>query len=176
MGDGPDQQIVFDPLADVAGDRSLPTLHVYLYGVARNRLEQAAKRLRLPLIIESDIGQAQAMVTLKNYYRRRPKLIVDSERRGIPIYVLRANTVTQMENFLVDVFQLERRESDPLTEGLRDAEIAIRKVMSGADQIDLNPQPPYIRRRQHELAREANVGSHSYGKEPRRFVRIQRDL
>src|SRR5690606_617678 len=86
---------------------------VYAYGVARNRLQQAARRLHVPLNIIDDFGQSEAVVTLKNYYRRRPKLIVDAERRGMPIYVLRANTVTQMENFLIDVFQLEARSSDP---------------------------------------------------------------
>jgi stage III sporulation protein SpoIIIAA len=171
------QPQVFDPI--VVGDdvrrSELPTLHVYIYGVARNRLHQAAKRLNLPLVIESDLKQAQAVVTLKNYYRRRPKLIVDAERRGMPIYVMRANTVTQMENFLVDVFQLERRDHDPLTEGLRDAETAIQQVITGTEQVDLEPQPPYIRRRQHEMARQANLVSHSYGKEPQRYVRIFRD-
>jgi len=157
------------------GKRGLPTLHVYLYGVARNRLQSSARRLNLPLIIEDELDQAQALVTLKNYYRRRPKLIVDAERRGVPVYVLRANTVTQMENFLVDVFQLERHEADPLTEGLRDAEQAIQQVLSGVAHINLPPQPPYIRRRQHELARQAHVVSHSYGDEPQRYVRIFRD-
>ncbi len=174
-GAGPKPKPVFDPGEVGADPRDLPTLHVYIYGVARNRLTQAAKRLNLPLAIEADVGKAQAVVTLKNYYRRRPKLIVDAERHGTPVFVLRANTVTQMENFLVDVFQLERRETDPLSEGLRDADQAIQQVHSGTEQIDLEPQPPYIRRRQHDLARKANLVSHSYGKEPNRHVRIFRE-
>jgi stage III sporulation protein SpoIIIAA len=173
----PKPKPVFDPLEVSAsnGPRNLPMLRVYIYGVARNRLQQAAKRLNLPLLVEADLGKAQALVTLKNYYRRRPKLIVDAERHGLPIYVLRANTVTQMENFLVDVFQLERRETDPLTEGLRDAEDAIEQVRTGATEVDLEPQPPYIRRRQHEMARQANLTSLSMGKEPNRHVRIARE-
>ncbi len=79
-------------------------LHVYAYGVARNRMISSARRMRLPLIIEDDLGNAQVIVTLKNYYRRRPKLIVDAERRGTPIYVLRANTVSQMEDLLATLF------------------------------------------------------------------------
>jgi stage III sporulation protein SpoIIIAA len=88
------------------------TLRVYAYGIARNRLVQAARRMHLPLIVEDEFGSAQAVVTLKNYYRRRPKLIIDAERRGTPIYVLRANTVTQMEDFLADVFHLEEDTPD----------------------------------------------------------------
>ncbi|MCU0499600.1 MAG: AAA family ATPase [Anaerolineae bacterium] len=88
-------------------------LRVYAYGIARNRLQQAAKRLHVPLEVLEDFNKADAIMTLKNYYRRRPKLIVDSERRGMPIYVLRANTVSQMEGFLIDIFNLDVEPSDP---------------------------------------------------------------
>jgi stage III sporulation protein SpoIIIAA len=85
----------------------LQPLHIYAYGVARNRMISSARRMRLPLIVEEDLGNAQAIVTLKNYYRRRPKLIVDAERRGTPIYVLRANTVSQMEDLLATLFHVD---------------------------------------------------------------------
>ncbi|GAB4574134.1 MAG: AAA family ATPase [Anaerolineae bacterium] len=173
----PKSQGAFDPSAVGVDPRDLPTLHVYVHGVARNRLMQAARRLKLPVSIEGDLANAQALLTLKNFYRRRPRLIVDAERRGMPIYVLRANTVTQLENFLVDVFQLERHAQDPLSAGLREAELAIAQVMTGSEvEVDLGPQPPYIRRRQHELARQANLSSHSFGKEPNRRVRIFREV
>lgn len=86
---------------------NLKEMKVYAYGVARNRLHQAAKRLNVPMEVIDDFGQADAVVTLKNYYRRRPKVITDAENRGMPIYVLRANTVSQMENFLTDIYHLE---------------------------------------------------------------------
>ncbi|MGH6629463.1 MAG: R3H domain-containing nucleic acid-binding protein [Burkholderiales bacterium] len=41
--------------------------------------------------------------------------------------------------------------------------------------MDLRPASAYVRRLQHEMARQANLVSHSYGKEPRRRVRIFRD-
>ncbi|GAB5491793.1 MAG: AAA family ATPase [Phototrophicaceae bacterium] len=89
---------------------SLKEMKVYAYGVARNRLHQAAKRLNVPMEVIDDFGQADAVVTLKNYYRRRPKVITDAENRGMPIYVLRANTVSQMENFLTDIYHLEEAD------------------------------------------------------------------
>jgi hypothetical protein len=109
---------------------------------------------------------------LKSYYRRRPQPISDAERRGIPVYVLRSNTVTQMESCLADVFGLSVSDLDPLTLAMREAEEAIRKVLSGQKSADLSPQNSYIRRQQHEMARQANLVSHSYGQEPRRHVRI----
>ena len=40
---------------------------------------------------------------------------------------------------------------------------------------DAGIKPADIRRLQHEMARQANLTSHSYGKEPNRRVRIFRD-
>jgi stage III sporulation protein SpoIIIAA len=165
----------FEP-GPVTPGRALPTLHVFPYGVARNRLLHVAKQLKVPIQIVDDLETAQALVTLKNYYRRRPRLIVDAERMGISIYVLRANTVTQMEDFLVDVFQMYGDETrDPFGEAMTEAEEAIRRIRSGARSVDLSPQVAHIRRKQHEMARAARLVSHSYGTEPNRRVRIFRD-
>ncbi len=165
-----------EPFNLPGGNRSLPPLHVYPYGVARNRLQQVAKQLHVPVIIVDDLESAQAIVTLKNYYRRRPRMIVDAERMGISIYVLRANTITQMEDFLVDVFQLHGDEpQDPFGRAMGEVEEAIRRIRGGARSVDLSPQASHIRRKQHEMARDAHLISHSYGNEPNRRVRIFRD-
>ncbi len=139
-------------------------------------MQQAARRLHVPASLTDDFEQADAVVTLKNYYRRRPRMIVDAERRGTPIYVLRANTVTQMENFLSDIFQLDSeaafgsRYGDPMSE----AEQAITRVLAGEDSVDLAPQSSEVRRRQHALAAKAQLFSRSFGREPQRHVRILR--
>jgi len=160
------------PLAD---GRS--TVKIYAYGVARNRLRQAAKRLHLPAVLVDDAGEADVLVTLRAYYRRRQRTISDAEARRLPIYVLRANTVSQMESFLSDLFELETAAvEDPSLEGsMQETERAIQTVLNGVRSIDLPPASAYIRRLQHQLARQANLISHSYGKEPRRRVRIFRE-
>jgi len=169
------QATPFDASASSSG-RGMQTLRIFPYGVARNRLQQVARQLHVPIEIVDDLDLAQAIVTLKNYYRRRPRLIVDAERQGISIYVLRANTVTQMEDFLVDVFQLYGDdEHDPFGRAMLEVEQAIRRIRNGARSIDLTPQAANIRRKQHEMARAARLVSHSYGQEPNRRVRIFRD-
>ena len=163
-----------DELAS-ADNSQLRTLHVYPYGVARNRLEQAGRRLSAPVMLTDDIRKADAIVTLKTHYRRRPRLITDGEKRGVPIYVLRANTVTQMENFLVDLFRLNARESnDAFGAALEEAERAISRIRSGEEFISLSPQASQVRKRQHQLARQARMQSASVGDEPRRYVTIYR--
>ena len=156
---------------------SLTPIRIFAYGIARNRLEQAAKRLRLPALVTDDLEDAQALVTLKTYYRRHQKIVGDAEERGLPIYVLRANTVSQMENFLSDMFNLSAPPSseDDSDDALADTQHAITAILNGESSVDLPPASAYVRRVQHEMARKANLISHSYGKEPRRRVRIFRD-
>jgi len=148
-------------------------VHVYPYGVARNRLTQAARRLKVSISIVNDLGTAETMITLKSYFRRRPRAIVDAERRNLPIYVLRANTITQMEHFLIDWFNLDLKY-DPTERALDDANQGIQKILDGAQQVDLAPQAAHLRRKQHELAQQYNLNSRGHGKDPRRFVRIYR--
>jgi stage III sporulation protein SpoIIIAA len=157
---------------------ALQTVKVYPHGVARNRLMQAAKRLGVPAVIVKDVDDANALVTLKTYYRDRQQTIVDAEHRGMPIYVLRANTVSQMEQFLSDLFNLSSQDhfaSSDLSDVKSQTQQAISAVLNGERWVDLPPGPALVRRLQHEMARNAELVSHSYGKEPRRHVRIFRE-
>ncbi len=156
----------------------LQPVKVYPYGVARNRLMQSAKRLGVPAIVVRTIDEADALVTLRSHYRDHQATIVDAEHRGMPIYVLRANTVSQIEQFLTDLFNLPG-EMAPSNGGddyiKQSTQTAIAAVLNGERYVDMPPAAPAIRRIQHEMAREAELVSHSYGKEPRRHVRIFRD-
>ena len=156
---------------------ALQTVKVYPHGVARNRLMQAAKRLGVPVVIVKDVNEANALVTLKTYYRDRQQTIVDAEHRGMPVYVLRANTVAQMEQFLTDLFNLAQEQftSSDMHGVKEQTQQAIAAVLNGERWVDLPPGPSLVRRLQHEMARSAELISHSYGKEPRRHVRIFRE-
>jgi hypothetical protein len=154
---------------------ALEPVRILPYGIARNRLERAAKRMRVPVHLVDDLGQAGVLITTKGFYRKRPRLIADAEQRGLPIYVLRANTVAQMEACLSDIFDMETGPPDSLRQALREAEDAIQQIQAGVPEVELVPQNAYVRRRQHELAQAANLASESRGKEPRRRVRIYRE-
>src|SRR5512134_1558272 len=155
----------------------LQSIKVYPHGVARNRLAQAAKRLGVPVVVVKDVSEANTLVTLKTYYRDRQQTIVDAEHRGMPIYVLRANTVSQMEQFLTDLFNLSSQQfvSSDMDSVKEQTQQAISAVLNGERWVDLPPGPSLVRRLQHEMARNAELVSHSYGKEPRRHVRIFRE-
>jgi stage III sporulation protein SpoIIIAA len=159
------------------GRSSAQTVRIYPYGVARNRLMQAVKRLGVPVVVVSDPGQADVLVTLRAYYRKRQRTIVDAENRGTPIYVLRSNTSNQMQQFLGDLFNLSSSlTGDQVDEDIRqETQAAIDAVLNGERWVELQPASSAIRRLQHQMARQANLTSHSYGKEPRRRVRIFRE-
>ena len=155
----------------------LQTVRIYPYGVARNRLLQATKRLRVPALVVAEAGEADVLVTLRAYYRKRQRTIVEAENRGMPIYVLRANTINQMQQFLSDLFNLAAYPYEDQSEDIvrNETQAAIEAVLNGERWVELQPASAAVRRLQHQMARQANLASHSYGKEPYRRVRIFRE-
>ena len=76
---------------------------LYPFGVSRSRLEQAARTSGVEIRLVDDIREADAVVTLRAYYRSKPPPIRDAEERSLPIYVIKANTVFQLEQVLLAV-------------------------------------------------------------------------
>lgn len=160
----------YDNGGNGSGNRKI---RVFAYGVARNRLYQAAKHIGVKLTIAETLEEADVMVTLKSYYRKRRRLINDAEQNNVSVYVLRANTVSQMERFLIEALGLEVASgTDPFETAIAETERAIALVQSGQASMDLRPVGAAIRRYQHEMVRQANLISHSYGREPYRHVRV----
>jgi hypothetical protein len=90
----------------------------------------------------------------------------------MPIYVLKNNTVLQMQASLTSIFSLE---VDPRDAAIRETEEAIGLVVSQSEPVELAPQNAYIRRLQHQMAERANLVSRSRGREPYRRVRLYPD-
>lgn len=171
-------------------------LRIYPYAVSRNRLDQSIQQLKVPAMIVRTERDADIVLTLKNTYRQKAQPVRDAEQRGMPVYVLRSNTNTQMENVLRSLFPQaeeeqaddardEREEGEPalsrrerrmndVTLALSEAEDAIAAIMQGAPATALRPQSPPIRRMQHEMAERYNLASRSRGRDPFRHVEIYR--
>ena len=152
------------------------TVHVYSHGVARNRLNEAAERLGVPVVVVNNLEEADLLMTLRPYYRERQKVIVEAEEKGIPIYVLRSNTTAQIEYTLASMLKMEVKEQASNWEDVEEETIsAIRSVLSGeVSWIDLSPADRSIRRIQQEMIEQANLVCQPFGKEPRRRLRIYR--
>jgi stage III sporulation protein SpoIIIAA len=160
---------------EAAGEQSIrKVLRILPYGIGQNRLRAAAASLNVPIQIVDSLSDADLVMTLKNYYRQQPQPLVDAERRNIPIYILRSNTVTQMEQCLANIYHIPSDPVDVFTEAMRETQEGIQRVLNGAADAELQPRSAAIRSQQHQLARAANLVSHSYGREPFRRVRIFR--
>ena len=152
------------------------SLRLFLHGVARNRFQRAAERLGVRALIANQVEEADALMTLRPYYRDRQAVIVDAETRGIPVYVLRSNTINQIESGLSALFDVPIRQRESNRDRAEDETFqAIETVLTGnTDWVDLPPADAAVRALEHALIEKHGLLSKSIGKEPRRFIRVYR--
>lgn len=145
------------------------TVRVFVYGVSQARLEQVIQRAGVPAVVTADIDRADVVLVLKSQQNRQSRRLRDAHARGVPLYVVKSNTVTQMEAFLRSLFDLEGYPGAE-DRALLEAEAAIHEVRQRGIPVELSPQNSFIRRRQHQLAEESGLSSGSTGREPYRRV------
>jgi len=161
------------PIERAAPGAAPKPTRIYPYGVSQNRLEQVAQEMKLPVVITRQVSDADLVMTLKNYYRKKPPALREAESSGVPIYVLRSNSAFQIEHSLANIFSLEvELGGDPVSQALAETEEAIQKVLARAEPVELAPQNAYIRRLQHQMATQADLASKSLGRDPHRRVQI----
>ncbi len=156
-------------MSDRAGPVQLEPMNVLGFGISRKRLEQAVKDLQLPVVVVREPDEADVVITLRSSYKQKSPLIREAEARGIPIYVLKSNTVVQMQSILTSLYVLD---TDPQDVAMRELEEAIDLVRSESKPVELSPQNAYLRKLQHRAAEAANLVSRSRGREPFRRVRV----
>ncbi|MBN1483632.1 MAG: AAA family ATPase [Chloroflexia bacterium] len=155
--------------------RRSSALRVYSFGVNRKRLLRAVRSMEVPVQLVEDQEQADAVVTLQSYYRQAPRRLRDAEQSGLPIYVLKSNAESQMENFLRVLFNMPTGGEKSVNQALEETQEAIEQVLRGEmEEVELPPQNSYVRRLQHQLVNRYQLASESRGKEPYRRVRLFR--
>jgi stage III sporulation protein SpoIIIAA len=187
----PAEEGIYAPAGEVEHLPIMKTLRVYPFGVSRDRLAESARQLRVPILIAKSQAEADAVITLKNYYRRQPERLQEAEQDQKLIIILKNNTIAQMQHALARIFNLpadrlpgEAQDSDEEGEGapmddttraLLETEDAIHQVLNkGLTTAELPPANAYVRRLQHQMATRYNLSSRSRGKEPFRRVKIFR--
>ena len=151
-----------------------PPRHIYPFGVSRRRLEQAVRQTGVKVALAEHLPDADVVITLRNYYRRKLPALREAEARGVPLYVLRANTVAQIEQCLLSL-QPPAKSFDTVTTALGEAEVAASGIADGERDAELAPQNAYIRRLQDELAQRRNHTSRHLGRETKSALRLFRD-
>jgi len=150
--------------------RLTPPLSVFPYGVSRSYLEQSVRELKLPVRIQHHVEDADIVLTLKNYYRRKDSPLRLAESSGIPIEVLRSNTISQIKSALSRVYGVAL--PDPTETALQEAQEGIDRARQLGGEVDLSPQNAYVRRLQHELVEQHEMTARSQGEEPNRHLVI----
>ena len=116
--------------------------------------------------------EADVVITLRNYFKQKPPALREAEERGLPIFVLKSNTLIQVESALTSIFALE---VDPREAALREVEEAI-----GLVHAQVTAGRAVAAERVHPAAAApdggaANLVSQSRGREPYRRVRLYPD-
>ncbi|MBI4295080.1 MAG: AAA family ATPase [Chloroflexi bacterium] len=145
---------------------------IYPFGVNRPRLEQAIREAQVAAEVAMDLGQADVLVTSRNYYRRKPQKIRDAEDMGLLVYVVKNNTLPQMKQSLYSIAALENENA--VKQALDEVREAVARVKAGQGTVELRPQSAYIRRLQHLTAERSHLESRSLGQEPLRRVTVYR--
>ncbi|MCH2504758.1 MAG: AAA family ATPase [Dehalococcoidia bacterium] len=162
-------------------DDSEMDLKIFLFGIGRDKLEAAGVEAGVPVQVANELRRADVVLTTKTHYRRGSQLVRTAESTGTPVYVLRKNTMPQVQEFLHTISK-EWRDNGigsggagedykaTLEQAMEEAEDAAQRVLSGEFSIQLAPQRSYVRRLQHMLGQRYNLASTSKGREPARAV------
>ena len=148
---------------------------LFLFGVNRSRLEQAAREFDISPNIVHSLKDANMFITSKSFFRRKPQIVKDAEAVNLPVYVLKSNSPPQMRQLLHDIYPVASQKTDRFQQALSEAEQAVEQVRNGKDSVELSPQSSYIRRLQHLVAEKNALASRSLGKDPHRRVMIYRE-
>ena len=164
------------PLRDHRKESTLPPREVarlFPFGVDRGRIEQVVRHAQLPVEVVRDLKDADMLLTTRMQYKRHPQAVKDAEEAGRPVYVLRKNSLPQIEQFLRALSRSNGGRASS-NEALEEAGEAVEQVLAGEEMVDLSPQSSYVRRLQHLLARQYNLRSVSSGNGPNRRVTVYR--
>lgn len=157
---------------------------VFLFGIGRDKLEAAMDETGISVQVANELRRADLVLTTKTHYRRGSQLVKIAEASGKPVYVMRKNTMPQVQDFLRAVakewghnygrLQVLEEPKEVLERAMEEAEAAANLVLTGESSVKLPPQRSYVRRLQHLLGHRYNVATMSQGKEPHRSVMFYR--
>jgi stage III sporulation protein SpoIIIAA len=145
------------------------TLRLFPFAVSRSKLERAIRELRVPVQITQRVEDADLILALKSHERRAPPRLREAQAQGVPVHVLKSNTIAQMESFVRQLFGLKSRTGGE-EEALREVEEAAEAVVDEGRPWELQPRHQHLRRLQHAAATRMGMAAESKGDEPYRRV------
>jgi predicted RNA-binding protein Jag len=134
-------------------------------------LERAIEDLGVSASVTNDLDDADILLTLKSHAKRQSQKLREARGLNVEVHVVRANTLTQMENFLRDLLG-GRGYGVGEEAAMQEVEDAVIDSVEQNRPVELAPQPNHIRRMQHLYVERSGLQSESKGQEPLRRVVI----
>lgn len=160
---------------------SPPPLRVCGVGVSRALLEEAARSRSLDLeVVEAPEG-ADLLLSLRGQLGREPSLRRRAQAQGLPILVIKSESLHQLQRALERVS--ERRPSGSVgggVSGLDDAHAALEECRLAVEQVvlpqgrpvELLPRSETVRRMQAELVTHYRLRSAVFGRGQQQRLRV----
>ncbi|MBU6428443.1 MAG: single-stranded DNA-binding protein, partial [Cyanobacteria bacterium REEB65] len=147
-------------------------IRIFPYAVSRSQLERVIRSMRMPAEVTKNLSDADALVILKAYVKSAGRIIQDAEARQVPTYVVKSNTIPQIQKTLREVMHLDVQYVENEEAALREAREGIDRAMKTGKAVELAPHNATVRRLQHDLIEKYQLRSESVGEEPNRRVAI----
>lgn len=162
-------------------------LHVYAYGVSRQKLDQVITAMQLPVVLTKDVDSADVVLALRSHIKNHSKLRLMAKNRHVPIYTINSSTIPKIAHTLQRMLQgddagipeltdlsiFTQNGSDDELEALEEARLAVEQIVIPKGQpVELLPRSAKVRKMQHELIEHYRLKSSSFGDEPNRRLRI----
>ncbi len=153
-------------------------IRIFTYGVSRKHTQRAISDLRAPAYLVSDMESADMVLTLKSQEKKKPLRLREVQKNGMPVHVIKSNTITQIENFLRNIFPESAAGKNPVhpktfpdeSAAEKEAEKAVIAVHKTGAPFELSPQNARFRRLQHEFINRQGLATESRGRSPNRRV------
>ncbi len=179
-----------DPEATNTPEAPVPEqpLHLFNAGLSEPLIEQAIRGRRLPVQLVEEVEEADVVLAARQQLGHRPELRRRAQDAGLPILVIKADTLPQIQRGLERL--LQRRDDraggsaaterapgssarDDAFEALEECRLAVEQVVLPQGQpVELLPRTETIRKMQAELAARYQLTSAEFGSGNQQRLRL----
>ncbi|XP_047334013.1 protein SEEDLING PLASTID DEVELOPMENT 1-like [Impatiens glandulifera] len=178
-------------MSQVVGETDGEALQIFIYGISETSVLQGFKQVKMnrAVKISDNISEADALLASQTKLKKNPRIQTAAESRGIPIYVMKTTSLTQltkalsalvsdhMDGATKDADKDDESENEmnilERMDALEEARIAIEQVIiPKGEPVELLPRASSIRSLQKELICKYNLQCERVGLDPDARLRI----
>ena len=159
-------------------------LQLLCCGITPQLVEEATRRHRWPVRVVEDLADADVILSMRQGLGRQPSLRRQARELKVPILVIKADTLPQVERAVDRLVSRRVRSSEPVPTllpqaqddelaALEECRLAVEKVvMPEGRPVELLPRTERVRRMQEELVERYRLRSDVFGSADHRRLRV----